>query len=110
MNYSNTNQNKFQFNSAQSRRDLLEQTKLSQLPERKPFNLENVPFPTKTPIVVAVCAGCGGRLDTDDAIQNSIHGCRKCIGIYTRIDTAIEESSKRKTRETLEKMISGGAK
>ncbi len=109
MNKSNTNQNNFQFNSAQSRANLLEQSKLSRLPERKAFNLDAVPFPTKTPIVTATCAGCGGRLDFDDAIQNSIHGCRKCIGIYTRLDAAIDESSKRKTKELLEK-FTGGAK
>jgi len=85
-------------------RDLLEQTKLSRLPERTPFRLPGFDnTPTKSVAVVAVCAGCNGRLDTDDNFQQSIHGCRKCIGIYTRIDQAIEESAKRKKKELLEK-------
>lgn len=104
------NQNKFQFNSTPSRRDLLEQTKLSQLPERKPFRLPDFDkTPTNPVAVAAVCADCGGRLDRDDNFQQSIHGCRKCIGIYARIDTTIEESAKRKKRELLEK-FTGGAK
>jgi hypothetical protein len=105
----NTNQDNLQFNSTQSRRELLESTKLSRLPERKPFTLSDVPFPQKATVVVAVCAGCGGRLETDNTFQNSIRSCGKCIGIYTRIDAAIEESANRKKKELLEKML-GGAK
>jgi len=83
---------------------LLEQSKLSRLPERTPFRLPDFDnTPTNAVAVVAVCAGCNGRLDTDDNFQQSIHGCRKCIGIYTRIDQAIDEASKRKRREILEK-------
>jgi hypothetical protein len=107
MNNYTTTRNNLQSNSTQSRRDLLESTKLSRLPERKPFTLDDVPFPQKATVVVAVCAGCGGRLETDNTFQNSIRGCGKCIGIYTRIDAAIEEASKRKIKETLEKMIGG---
>jgi hypothetical protein len=88
-------------------RELLEQTKLSRLPslpQRMPFRLPDFNnTPTKAVVVVAVCAGCGGRLDSDDNFQQSIHGCRKCIGIYARIDAAIEESAKRKKKELLEK-------
>jgi len=108
MNKSNTNQNNFQFNSTTSRRELFEQTKLSRLPQRQPFSLTDLPAPN-APTVVAVCAGCGGRLDRDDNFQQSIHGCRKCIGIYARIDSAIDEASKRKRRELLER-FAGGAK
>jgi hypothetical protein len=96
--------NQFQLNSTPSRRDLLEQSKLSQLPERTPFRLPNFDnTPTNAVAVVAVCAGCNGRLDTDDNFQQSIHGCRQCIGIYARIDTAIEESAKRRKKALLEK-------
>jgi hypothetical protein len=112
----------FQFksnsDSDRSRRELLEQTKLSRLPQRnsfklpelpqqQPFTFDNAATPNTAAVVVTVCAGCGGRLDRDDNFQQSIHGCRKCIGIYTRIDLAIEESAKRKKRELLEKFIGG---
>lgn len=102
MNNDTPTQNNFQSNSS---RELLEQTKLSRLPERPRFTIpdfDNTPTP-QTPVVVAVCAGCGGRIDRDDNFQQSLHGCRKCIGIYTRIDAAIEDSAKRKKRELLEK-------
>jgi len=84
-----------------TRSDLLESTKLSRLPQRTPFSFDNVPNTTTATSVV--CAGCGGKLDRDDNFQQSIHGCRKCIGIYARIDQAIEESAKRKKREMLER-------
>lgn len=100
---------KFQFksntaNSTLSRGDLLEKSKLSRLPQRTPFRLPGFDnAPTNAVAVVAVCAGCNGRLDRDDNIQQSIQGCRKCLGIYARIDAAIEESAKRKKKELLER-------
>lgn len=103
MNNNTPTQNKFQFNSAQSRANLLEQSKLSRLPERKPFTLSDVPFPQKATVVVAVCAGCNTRLDTDDRLQMKFSGCRKCISVYGRLDAAREENAKRETRELLEK-------
>jgi hypothetical protein len=104
MTHNTSSQTKFQFNSAQSRADLLEQSKLSRLPQRNSFRLPDFDnTPTNAVAVVAVCAGCGGRLDRDDNFQQSIHGCRKCIGIYARIDAAIEDSAKRKKKELLEK-------
>ncbi len=99
MNNDTPTRNKFQFNS---RRELLEQTKISRLPQRPPFVLPDLSL-NKTVAVAAGCAGCGGRLDRDDTFQQSIPGCRKCIGIYARIDTALEESAKRKKKELLEK-------
>lgn len=84
-----------------SRGDLLEQSKLSRLPQREPFAFDNAPSPK--PIIVAVCAGCGGKLDRDDAIQQRFSGCRQCIGIYGRLDAAADEHDKRKRRETLER-------
>lgn len=96
--------NNFQSDSSQSRANLLEQSRLSRLPQRQPFRLPDFDnAPTNAVGVVGVCAGCNGRLDRDDNFQQSIHGCRKCIGIYARIDAAIEESAKRKKRELLEK-------
>ncbi len=88
-------------------RDWLEQSRLSRLPslpKRAAFNLPDFDnTATKSVAIVAVCAGCGARLDRDDNFQQSIQGCRKCIGIYARIDAAIEESAKRKKKELLEK-------
>jgi len=90
-----------------SRHDLLEQSKLSRLPKRKPFAFDNAPSP-KT-VIVTVCAGCGSKLDRDDAIQQRFSGCRQCVGIYGRLDAAADEHDKRKRRETLER-FAGGAK
>ncbi len=90
--------------------DLLEQSRLSHLPQRAPFrvpNFENTA--TKSVAVVAVCAGCGGRLDTDDTLQLKFSGCRKCVSIYGRLDAAREENAKRETQKLLEK-IAGGVK
>jgi hypothetical protein len=108
MNNPTTNNLNLQFNSAPSRRDLLESTKLSRLPQRTPFVLPDFDnTPTKSVAIVAVCAGCNGRLEPENTFQNSIHGCRKCITIYARIDSAIEESANRKKKVLLEKMIGG---
>jgi hypothetical protein len=52
---------------------------------------------------VSACAGCGGRFDPDDPIQKTFAACRKCVGIYGRLDTVIEEKAKRKKREILDK-------
>ncbi len=59
-------------------------------------------------VAVAVCAGCNARLDTDDTLELKFEGCRKCIGIYGRLDARREENSRRETRELLKKMIAGG--
>ncbi len=91
------------FNEPQntSRRDLLEQSKLSRLPQRKPFSFDDVP--SQKTGVFAVCAGCGGNLDRDDATQQRFNGCRKCVGIYGRLDAAADEYDKRKRKEMLER-------
>ena len=83
-----------------SRRELLDQTKLSRLPERKPFSLPTAMLPKPANVV---CVGCGGRLDTDDAVQQSVKVCRKCLVQYATIEAAIDEASKRKRREMLAK-------
>ncbi len=80
-----------------SRRDLLEQSKLSRLPQRKPF-------PPKTS---AVCVGCDVRLDLFDPVQMAIQACRKCIGIYGKLGAAFDEKEKRERRETLERFTGG---
>ncbi len=108
MNNYKQNKNDFQSNSPQSRRSLLEQSKLSQFPKRKFLSLDKIPF-AKAICVVVDCTGCGARLEQDNGFLQSIHCCGKCIEIYARIDIAIEESLKRKKRETLEK-FAGGAK
>ncbi len=86
-----------------SRRDLLEQSKLSRLPQRKPFAFDNAP--SSKPVIVAVCVGCGGRLDGDDNFQQSVKVCRECLAHYAKIDSAIDEASRRKRRELLERFV-----
>ncbi len=49
------------------------------------------------------------RRELYESSKLSRHGCRKSVGIYVRIDEAIEESAKRKKKELLEKFV-GGAK
>lgn len=105
MNNNTPNTIKFQFDSA--RRDLPESVKLSRLPklaDRPTFQLPNI-APTKA----AARVGCGGRLDGDDNFQQSVKVCRKCLAHYAKIDSAIDEASKRKRRELLERFV-GGAK
>ncbi len=99
-----TNETKLQFNSQASRQSLLDQSRLSRLPERTPFRLPDFDnAPTKPIVVSAVCAGCNARLDPDDTLQLKFSGCRKCISVYGRLDAAREENAKRETRELLEK-------
>jgi hypothetical protein len=97
-----TNQPKFQLDFNQSRRELLEKSKLSRLPELP--KQTKLGIPDFAPIqAAAVCVNCGGRLDADDTIQQSVKVCRKCLTQYAVIDRAIDEASKRKRREMLEK-------
>ncbi len=93
------NKPQFQFNS---RRELLEQTKLSRLPERKPIKPFTLPDLSETK-AAAGCVNCGGRLDADDTIQQSVKVCRKCLTQYATIDQAIDAASKRKRQTMLEK-------
>jgi hypothetical protein len=88
-----------------SRRELLEKTKLSRLPELPNRRLYEIPdfAPTQA---IAVCVNCAGRLDADDAIQQSVKVCRKCLTQYAVIDRAIDEASKRKRQAMLEKFMS----
>lgn len=88
-------------------RELLERSKLSHLPQRKPFQLtafDNTPSATT---VSAVCAGCGATLDITDPIQLRLCGCRKCISIYGRLEAANLESEKRARQAILEKFLGG---
>jgi hypothetical protein len=94
-----------------SRADLLESAKISHLPKlptRPKFELPEFELSSDT-ATAAVCAGCGGRLDTDDNFQQSIKVCRKCLAHYAKIDAAIDEASKRKRQAMLVK-FAGGAK
>jgi ribosomal protein L40E len=93
-------QPKTQLNPTQSRKELIEKSKLSRLPERtnRPkFEMPNFSFQHD------VCVNCGGRLDPDDNIQQSVKVCRKCLTQYAVIDAAIDEASKRKRQAMLEK-------
>jgi hypothetical protein len=79
-----------------SRRELIEKSKLSRLPAFE--------MPDLVVVAAAACAGCGNRLPAQDSeFQKSIRACRKCLGIYSRIDSAIDDAAKRKRREILEK-------
>ncbi len=99
----------FQLNSPASRQSLLESTKLSRLPKlptRSSFKLPDFELSSSA---AAVCVGCGGRLESDNDFQQSVKVCRKCLVHYAKIDEAIDEASKRKRREILERIV-GGAK
>ncbi len=95
-----TNQKKPQHNSRQS---LLESTKLSRIVMP---DFDNAPMKTVT--MVVVCVGCGGRLESDNDFQQSVKVCRKCLVHYAKIDSAIDEASKRKRREILERFTAAG--
>lgn len=100
MNNDTPSQPKFQLDSAPSRANLLEQSKLSRLPERSRF----APFTQNTAAqAIAVCVNCNGRLDADDSIQQSVKVCRKYLTQYAVIDAAINAASKRKRQAMLEK-------
>ncbi|HLM59876.1 MAG TPA: hypothetical protein VK308_03630 [Pyrinomonadaceae bacterium] len=86
-----------------SRRELFEQSKLSRLPERKTFKLPDFSFEEKPTTARAACVGCGSAIDGDSPTQKAFSGCRKCVGIYGRLDAAYVENSERKKRETLER-------
>ncbi len=96
--------------SHQSRRELLEQSRLSRLPS---LETNRAPKFTNEPApkigIVGVCAGCNARLDTGDAIQQKFCGCRKCVGIAGRILAAADEMAERERRAILQKMAGGCA-
>lgn len=93
----NPNQFQLQAETQKTRRSSFESTRLSRLP--KLSNRPKFELPTKA----AVCVGCGGKLDPDDTIQQSVKSCRKCLGIYARVETAFDDASLRKRRQLLEK-------
>ena len=85
-----------------TRRDLLEATKLSGLPQRTPFTLEGITSPKPK----IVCVNCKTGLANETDYLQSIRVCRKCLGIYAVILGAIEEAEQRRRRETLERFSS----
>jgi hypothetical protein len=90
----------------QSRRELLESSKLSRLPEiknRKPFQLPDI-APTKPAIV---CVNCKVKLDEYSQPLKYARVCRKCISAFTVIETELDSAEKRKRREQLEKLVGG---
>jgi len=101
------NTNEFQLDSPQSRQNLFESTKLSNLPKIPTRSNFEPPNSTPTRTAVVVCVGCAGRLETDNDFQQQIKVCRKCLMHYAKIDEAIDEASKRKRRELL-KRFGGG--
>lgn len=83
---------------------VLEQTKLSRLPERKPFSLSAVPFPPQA----KVCAACGTAINKRDEHPFEIGVCAKCLKIHVAVDDRLLENAKTKNRQWLEK--AGGQK
>ena len=96
------NQPKFQLDSNQPRRELLEKAQLSRFPELSNRRKSESTDIASTP-EAAICVNCDERLDPDDSIQQSIKVCRKCLTQYAVIDRAIDEASKRKRQAMLEK-------
>lgn len=82
-----------------SRRDLLESTRLSSLPKRN-RSLGNAPTSQQT--VITTCGGGGGRIDSLDHIQEFIGACRKCICVYAKVEALFEQNEKRRRCELLE--------
>jgi hypothetical protein len=98
----------FQLNSPASRQSLLESTKLSRLPKLPPRSNFKLPdFELSSRPAVVVCVGCAGRLESDNDFQQQTKVCRKCLVHYAKIDEAIDEASKRKRREILERFVGG---
>lgn len=95
-----------------SRRDLLESTKLSQLPslpKREP-NYSNRATITNQPadnLTTTECAGCNARLDPLDPIHQRFCACRRCAAIYGRILTAMDQKNERQQKFILNKMFGG---
>lgn len=94
MNNNTPTENNFQFSS---RRELLDATKLSRFPERRAFTLPDI----STRNSAIVCVGCGAAIDSESTIQKAFSGCRKCVGIYGRLDTAHADNADREKREKL---------
>jgi hypothetical protein len=92
--------------SHQSRRELLEKTKLSRLPSLPKRSL----IPDFAPAQAApVCVNCKVRLDEYNQPLSHVKACRKCLSSHAVIESEIDEADKRKRREMLDKMIGGGA-
>jgi hypothetical protein len=85
-----------------ARRDLLEATKLSRLPERKPFSLDGISSHKQR----LACVNCKTGLANETEFLQSIRACRKCLGVYVLVLQAIEAAEQRKRRETLERFVS----
>jgi hypothetical protein len=105
MNKDNSNQNKFQLDFAQPRRNLLESTKLPRLPERAKFPKFEMPeFDLHSaPKPAAICVNCKTKLDELNQPLAHARVCRKCICSFTTIEIELDEGEKRRRREMLEK-------
>ncbi len=64
-------------------RQLLEQTLLSRLK----------PLPMRP-----ACLACDGALEADNTFQESIKVCRKCIALYAKVDSVLNERADEKAR------------
>jgi hypothetical protein len=100
------NHPKFQLDFKQSRRELLEKSKLSRFPELSNRRKSESTDIASTP-EVTLCVICDRQLDSDDSIQQSVKVCRKFLSQYAVIDAAINEASKRKRPGMLEKFTAG---
>ncbi len=84
--------------SYQPKRNTAAASRLGQLPklsERKSFKLT----------ATSLCAGCAGKLDPLDQVQESIRACRKCLQVYANLDTAFDKKAERDKQELLENFV-----
>jgi hypothetical protein len=105
MNNNTRNLNEIQL---KSRRELLEQSKLSLRPKHTAFRSSDL-LPQVS--ATAVCIECGSQLESDNDFLQSIKVCRKCLAQHARIEAALDERAKRKTqRREMSEKLAGGIK
>ncbi len=86
-------------------RQILHETRLSNpLPNRSSsFSLEDVPFPNAKAKQKSndpkCCANCKTKLTADNQPLAEAYICRKCLAVYSVIDTALNAASEQKARE-----------
>lgn len=86
-------------------RHILRETRLSNpLPNRSSsVALEDVPFPnakaSQSPNDTKCCVNCKAKLTTDNQPLTQANICRKCLAVYSVIDTALNAASEQKARE-----------
>lgn len=90
----------------QTRREMLESSKLSRipsLPKSKSFNASS--SAAVKPAIA--CVNCKVKLDDHNHQLKYAKVCRKCILTFTVIETELDSAEKQKRREQLERFIGG---